>query len=261
MSAPDAYRPDQFALSGAWNFRDVGGMRTVDGSRTRSGVLYRSSALTHLTDAGRADLTGFGVQHVFDLRSAAELQRDGSDRTPDSVSVHGVPYALPAADAVDPVRAAENAPHERQDRATSAREYMSESYRGFPTLPGARIAIASVIGTIASSGSSVLVHCAAGKDRAGWTVATVLRAAGVAEDDIVADYLRSNDAIEPLRRHILDHIDDAGDLDDDLLGVHEEYYRGGLESMHSTYGSFENYLDWLGIDSDTVAGLRRALIV
>ncbi|KQU04005.1 hypothetical protein ASG56_11300 [Rhodococcus sp. Leaf7] len=248
-SAESTVPDDQFHLAGAWNFRDTGGLRTTDGSRTRSGVLFRSSALTHLTDDGRRALTDLGVTDVFDFRGEAEVRRLGSDRTPASVRVHAVPY-IPT----------EAAPHERTTRAATAREYLDGAYRAFPTLPGARIAIRSVVDAV-SGGSAVLAHCAAGKDRAGWTVATVLRAAGVVEDDIVADYLRSAAAVDPLRQHIVDHADvSADDLDDDLLGVREEYYRAGLDAMTAAHGSFEGYLDWLGIDADSVAALRRALV-
>jgi protein-tyrosine phosphatase len=246
----DGSEPGQFHLHGAWNFRDTGGLRTSDGGRTRSGLLFRASALTHLSDEGRATLAGLGVSDVFDLRGDAEVTRWGSDRAPDTVTVHRVPY----------IAAERDAPHERGVPATTARGYLDGAYRAFPTLPGARVAIRSVVEAL-SSGTSSLVHCAAGKDRAGWTVATVLRAAGVVEEDIVADYLRSNAAVAPLRRHILDHDEVApADLDDDLLGVREEYYRAGLEAMTTAHGSFDNYLDWLGLDHDAVTRLRNALV-
>lgn len=251
-TAPDDR--DQFHLEGAWNFRDLGGLRTRDGSVTRGGVLLRSSALTHLTDAGQRTLGDLGVAHVFDFRSSAEVRRYGSDRAPDGIRVHAVPYALERTDA-------DAAPDDGPQRPSSAREYLDTAYRAFPTLPGARIAIASVIDVVATGSSPALVHCAAGKDRAGWTVATVLRAAGVAEEDILADYLRSNDAVDPLRRHIETHSDEPPtELPVDLLGVREEYYRAGWEAMTLAHGSFEGYLDWLGIGRDTLDALRTVLV-
>lgn len=246
--------PDQFRLSGAWNFRDLGGLRTADGSVTRTGAVFRSSELTRLTESGRAELDRLGVRDVFDFRGTAEVERYGSDQVAESVTVHAVPFVNV------PVIGADAAPHEPDRRVFDARGYLTDTYRAFPTLDGARIAVASVLRAVATSETPVLLHCAAGKDRAGWTAATVLRTAGVVDDDILADYLVSNSAVEPLRRHVLDHGAPADKLDDDLLGVREEYYRAGLDAMTEAHGSFDNYLDALGIDADVVAGVRRSLV-
>ncbi|WP_068152259.1 tyrosine-protein phosphatase [Rhodococcoides corynebacterioides] len=250
-------------LDGAWNVRDVGGLRTDDGGTTRPGVLLRSSELTRLTDPGRAGLDRLGVRDVFDFRGAPEVERFGADRTPPSVRVHAVPFvdAVAVEPDTEPAPAeARSAPHEPDRRVTDARGYLLDTYRAFPTRPGARVAVGSVLRTVAAGEGAVLVHCAAGKDRAGWTVATVLRAAGVADEDILADYLRSNDAVTALRNHVLSHGVPPEQIADDLLGVREEYLRTGLDAVDAAHGSFENYLDWLGADADLLAGLRRTLV-
>ena len=59
----------------------------------------------------------------------------------------------------------------------------------------------SVVGavrTIATAQGAVLVHCAAGKDRAGVVVALALDAAGVDRDMIVADYLATAERIDAI---------------------------------------------------------------
>lgn len=248
--------PNQFRLSGAWNYRDVGGLRTTDGSVLRAGVLHRASALQRLDDDGRAALTELGVTDVFDLRGDAEIRREGADQVPPSVRVHSVPYWNAPA---------ETAPHEapRVVDEGAAIDHMMRSYTSFPTLEGAGAAIRGVVETIVSRGGGVLVHCAAGKDRAGWTVATILRAAGVTENDVLADYLRSNDAVEPLREQVKSVWGDSpqvANLTDAMLGVREEYYRAGLAEVDRRHGSFDGYLDHLGIDADARADLRRALL-
>ena len=40
----------------------------------------------------------------------------------------------------------------------------------------------------------MLVHCAAGKDRTGIAIALVLRLLGVGHDEVLADYLLTNEA-------------------------------------------------------------------
>ncbi len=60
------------APEGAFNFRDLGGARTVDGRQVRRGLVYRCGALYGLTCAGWDAVADLGVRTVFDLRAAHE---------------------------------------------------------------------------------------------------------------------------------------------------------------------------------------------
>ncbi len=116
---------------------------------------------------------------------------------PEGVEVHLLPF--PDVSAVDG-----EAPHEAtfqkmmtekpddEDIAVAAGRFMTEEYLRFPTLGGAQRAVRQVISLLAD-GRPVIAHCFAGKDRTGFTVATVLEAVGVDRDAILADFLRSND--------------------------------------------------------------------
>ena len=75
---------------------------------------------------------------------------------------------------------------------------LENAYTRFPVLEGGQIALAHAIRLVADTTGGVLIHCTAGKDRAGWITAALLRA-GVSDADVLADYLRSNEAIPPLR--------------------------------------------------------------
>ena len=90
----------------------------------------------------------------------------------------------------------------------------------------------------------VIAHCFAGKDRTGFTVATVLEAVGVDRDAILSDFLRSNEAVPRLRDSILESIrnraEDGTDeivtfaearLTDEVLGVREEYLDAARRSI------------------------------
>jgi hypothetical protein len=66
------------ALTGAFNFRDLGGLPTVGGRRTRPGLLFRSDTLQALTEADVAHLVrSLGVMLVMDLRDADEAVEQG----------------------------------------------------------------------------------------------------------------------------------------------------------------------------------------
>ncbi|WP_187344487.1 tyrosine-protein phosphatase, partial [Aldersonia kunmingensis] len=56
MTRADTSTHDQFRLSGAWNFRDLGGLRTDDGASIAPGLVFRSSHLALLDVAGQRSL-------------------------------------------------------------------------------------------------------------------------------------------------------------------------------------------------------------
>jgi protein-tyrosine phosphatase len=258
-------------LSGAWNFRDVARTAAV-----RPGLLFRSSELSKLDDAGRRALIELGIGDVADLRSPAELARRGGGAVPDGVAVHNLPFPE-----VSHSHEGE-APHEsswnkmmteysEEEPAVAARRWMTAEYERFPTLGGARQAVRQVI-TMLGEGKPVLVHCFAGKDRTGFAVAVALEAAGVPSEDILADYLRSNDAVGPLRDAILTTMRDRegvtdevvsfaeSRLTDEVLGVREEYLVSSRRILDETHGGLAGYLAAAGVDEQTVTRMRSRLL-
>ncbi|QRY52840.1 tyrosine-protein phosphatase [Mycolicibacterium septicum] len=258
-------------LSGAWNFRDVAEITGI-----RPGLLYRSSELSRLSDIGREEFRQIGITDVADLRSGREVQRHGPGQVPDGVSIHLLPFHPDDSSNQD-------APHEStfqrvmsespgdEDVSESAKRYMTEVYEEFPTLPGAHIAVRQVI-SLLSQERPVIAHCFAGKDRTGFTVATVLHAAGVDNDLVIADFLRSNDAISPLRERILENVRNRAEgtpevitfaearLTDEVLGVREDYLAAAWKKLDAAYGSVGGFLDAAGVSAEDLAALRSGLL-
>ena len=154
----------------------------------------------------------------------------------------------------------------------AAARFMTEEYERFPSLPGAQTAVRQVISMLADE-RPVIAHCFAGKDRTGFTVALVLETVGVHRDAIVADFLRSNDAVPQLRERILESIRNRAEetttpeivtfaearLTDEVLGVREEYLAAAKRTIDAEYGSTAGYLEALGVTADQVSRLRQAL--
>src|SRR5690606_1794548 len=141
---------DQFALSGTFNFRDVGGLRTADGATVRAGVLLRSAQLSGLDAQGLMTLRELRVTDVHDLRGHAEIAHIGHDPPPAGVPLHVPPFDS---------RMDEAPPHEAA--TASAKAHMLEVYRQFPVLPEAHTAITRLAGSIVAGQGAALVHCAA----------------------------------------------------------------------------------------------------
>jgi protein-tyrosine phosphatase len=257
-------------LSGAWNFRDVSEQTGI-----APGLFFRASELSRLDDDGRAALSGFGVTDVADLRTLRELERHGPGLVPAGVDIHHLPF-------IETVAPDGEAPHEHafqrmmteksdgESVGAAAARYMTEEYARIATAPLAQRAVRKVV-TLLGSGHRVLAHCFAGKDRTGFTISVVLGAAGVDRDAIMADYLRSNDAVPQLRESILATMRERAAetpevlelaearLTESVLGVRAEY----LDAAHSTiadeYGSLDGYLSAAGVTPDELARLRSAL--
>jgi protein-tyrosine phosphatase len=70
-------------LAGAFNFRDLGGLRAGPLRRVRDGVLFRSDTLQALTDDDVTRLVDrLGVELLVDLRLGPETVSQGADRWP-----------------------------------------------------------------------------------------------------------------------------------------------------------------------------------
>ncbi|ABL06664.1 tyrosine-protein phosphatase [Mycobacterium ulcerans] len=268
-------------LPGAWNFRDVADSTAA----LRPGRLFRSSELSGLDDQGRAALRRFKITDVADLRSSREVARRGPGQVPAGVDVHLLPFPDLADDQAG---TDDNAPHETAfkglltdgDAGESseaidqvAARYMADEYRQFPMRTGAQRAVHRVF-TLLAAGRPVLTHCFAGKDRTGFVVATVLEAVGVDREVILADYLRSNDAVPQLRDRVSEMIRERTDveltpevvtftkarLSDGVLGVRPEYLAAAWQTIDETFGSLDGYLADSGITEADRHQLRSALL-
>lgn len=257
-------------LSGAWNFRDV-----AEETGVRPGRFFRSSELSSLDDVGREVLRRLGITDVADLRSAREVERHGPGAVPEGVQVHLLHFHEVSA-------VNSEAPHETafqkmmtekpddEDISIAAGRFMTEEYQRFPTLAGAQRAVRQVVSLLADD-RPVIAHCFAGKDRTGFTVATVLEAVGVDRDAVLADFLRSNNAVPQLREQILRSVRERTEtaeevtfvearLTDAVLGVREEYLAAARRTIEDNYGSLRGYLAASGLTDDDVARLRSALL-
>ncbi|MFC7659706.1 tyrosine-protein phosphatase [Pseudonocardia benzenivorans] len=75
MTNADPFRTD---LPTFTNFRDVGGLRTVDGRTLRSGVLFRSDSVQDITEAEAEVLVDkLGLRYLIDLRTGPEAVQQG----------------------------------------------------------------------------------------------------------------------------------------------------------------------------------------
>lgn len=232
-------------LTGSYNFRDIGGYPASDGRTVGWGQVFRSDAVHRLTESDLEQLRPLGVRTILDLRSSREIAVGGSGlihAEPDVRVVH-IPFGRIGEEA-DP-----NWPTLTLD----------ELYRGIVT--GARSSLATVMTTLAETDAPALVHCAAGKDRTGVSVALLLRLLGVDDQTIVADYLltESNFLIfrDQLPPEALQHL---ANIPDELLRVDADVLIAALALVDAEFGSTEAYLLGGGVTPQSIEQLRERLL-
>jgi protein-tyrosine phosphatase len=181
--------PPRLRLAGAHNFRDLGGLPTADGRRTRAGLLFRSDALFALTDDDVEALRGLGISTVVDLRAPSEIDRDG----------HG-PFVAPPVRYVNHILFGDPAFLTSDD----LERWDSDVGGGYlDGLEATREAAIAVLDLMVQPDSLPLVfHCNAGKDRTGVVAAIVLGCVGVTREAIVTDYLVTDEAMERILARI-----------------------------------------------------------
>ena len=109
-----------------------------------------------------------------------------------------------------------------------------------------------------------LFHCTTGKDRTGWASASMLMLLGVSDDDVMREYLLTNDQLLPALRPAIDRFASVGgdpELLRRVLGVAPEYLDSALDEMRKRYGTIEGYFsDGLGLGAEVQTALRDAFV-
>jgi len=235
-------------LEGCVNFRDLGGWRTGDGRRVRSGLLFRSDALHRLTPADLARVRGeLGLRTLIDLRSGHEVSSEGCGPLAEPpTAYHHLPFFDgPARD-----------PGRQRPEGGLAAIYLA-------MLRFARAPIARALETLAASPGAAVFHCAAGKDRTGVLSAVVLGAVGVVEDDIVEDYALTRRALPRILERL--RASDAYDyvfseLPPETLHAEPETMQSLLSRVRGEWGSLREYALEAGASEATLGALSKRLL-
>ncbi|MBB5120816.1 protein tyrosine phosphatase [Streptomyces eurocidicus] len=252
-------------LTGVRNFRDLGGLPAADGRRVRPGVLFRSGHLAHATESDTRFLGSLGLHTVFDFRNAADIELDGVDVELTGVRQVNIPLNDPAdgAEFWRMVRARDLTRLRDALSGTRGVDRMTETYREIITTRTAEQG--RVLHTLAEDAVPALMHCAAGKDRAGLSIAVTLLALGATRETVEADYLKSN---APHRRHRMHLAEGAGaaelevaELLSPMFEARAEYLAVAFATIDEIWGTTERYLTkGLGFDGADRERLRDRLL-
>lgn len=236
-------------LSGASNFRDLGGYVADAGRKVRRLRLLRSDHLANLEPQDLSMLAarlGEGVR-VLDLRGVAE--REQAACAIPAATVHSLPIEPTIVQKLTDLL-------EAGHRITAADTValMEETYRGFVRANTPRFA--SLFAHVLDEHEApVVFHCTAGKDRTGFAAALILRSLGVSEEDVMRDYLLTNERLKMPDASRYGLTPEVGKV---LWRVQPEFLQAAFEAVQADYGGLEGYFrEGLGLRDAERERLRQ----
>ncbi len=212
--------------------------------------MFRSDTPAGLTDHDMSTMGNLGIDTACDLRYGDERVREPS-RFLDTTSVEVLELGFddrPEASFLDSFET-------QDDAADAARMYLTENYRKYPFMyaPAYRTIIERL-----ADGRKLVVHCTAGKDRAGFAAAIILSALGVDRESVLADYLLTNRYWDRGGREQPGMDAETTAM---IFSAREEYIAGAFEAVENAHGSVDAYIrDCVGANAETLAQLRAACL-
>ena len=240
-------------VEGAANVRDLGGLPAAGGvARVKPGMLFRGDSPHRLT---AESLKKFGGLRTFvDLRGEDEVKSLPPTPLPAGAEVVHFPWRPP-------------------NVATSVMGGIAEmSYIPIRDLyeqfvEANRDYLARTVELLADPKRlPAYIHCFAGKDRAGITVAVILELLGTPDEAIVADYTMTDEVSDQFNKLIDDELDRMGvsveeraKINPDIVRAPADQMAAFLDIMRARWGSAEKLVTDAGVGAERIDALRRNL--
>jgi protein-tyrosine phosphatase len=253
-------------LEGTANTRDIGGYLTSDLSTLRWGQIIRSENLSRLTDNDFQKLEEIGVKTVIDLRTNKEHDRSPTvwlgDHSPQF-------FHFPVGDSSNEWFNAtrkmmkRNKFTEEQSSALMVDGYRMIVEEGPPSYKK----VMEVV--LDQSNWPILIHCNAGKDRAGVAVTLILEALGVDRETIMEEFLLTNEIARIEEKSVLlakqgkkqrrNGKGPSASAWFPIIGVQPEMLEAFYTSVDDKYGSMDAFLNEMGVDQEARRTLAASL--
>jgi len=250
---------DSVRLEGAPNFRDLGGLTTMDGRRVRPRILFRSEGPAYFNENDVTTLRGLEIRTVCDLRSDGERSAQPNRWCSES-SLLNIDIAIDVRvignKAWDLMRA--------DPTVAGGRAAMVYNYRAMGR--SMEVPFRKLIDhLLAQRNVPVLVHCTGGKDRTGVMIALLLQALGVLVEHIEADYVLSSKYTGGTRfsAALRKMFDDLGIVDPPpellalVVGVEAPYLKVAMDEILRGMDTLDRFFEErIGLDKNRRAALQ-----
>ena len=222
-------------LSGSYNTRELGGIRTSDGGTTKNFVYWRSDVPTTLTEKDIEKLVSSRITTIIDMRTELETEK-APDKLAETAGFGY--YHFPITEGSGVPESLEDVPLSYMDIALAE------------NMP-------NVMKVLAEAESGVLFHCTAGKDRTGVVAAIILMLCGAERAAIVDDYVVSREYNkERLNAFLAAH----PEVDRNIVLANEKSMNGFIDLFTQRFGCAESYFEYIGLSSEQTDMIRNKLM-
>jgi protein-tyrosine phosphatase len=233
------------ALEGMLNVRDLGGFRTKSGQLTRSRVFLRGDAPYRISDSARQHIIDSGLTAVIDMRYPHEVaQRPNRFAHVDGVAFEIIPLYV------------------ETSFFSMIRQLRDGGSWYCSILDNGGDPIRKIITAMAQADGMCLLHCYLGKDRTGIVTALLLELMGVHEDDIIADYMVTQERLLPVQPELASirpfFVSKA--QFEAIMDTRLDYITTLLQHLHRTHNTAEDYVRSIGVDDAVIAALRQKFL-
>ena len=224
------------------NLRDMGGLVCSDGRRIKSGMIFRSPVLNTESETDIAYLESLGLDEIIDFRSTEEIK----ERPDPEIKVcryiaapvfDGRKYKYIVVTNAAKVRCL----FLRGKRIDRLKQNKLDSYEEMPFSP----AFGRIFEAM-DKGKRFIFHCTEGKDRTGIAAMLIELVLGRNENEILSEYLLSNELRPNKNREWLKYLGCPRRLIDDIAyceSTHEELMNLAKNAVLKKYTNFDEYLE------------------
>ena len=226
------------------NFRDLGGLPTIDGKKVKAEYFYRSSGLYLLNEQEKHELTQMGIRAVLDLRTKQEIQRKPDPDLPGIKMLQHSGVVSKGGEDID------FSPKGMMKTGKDAAEQKAKLTAYYQEMPFGNQAFQVMFDEIKAGDVPILFHCATGKDRTGVAAMLLLLALGCDDETVFQDYIYSNECRKPfidgsMKGH-KEQIAKNPELQELLQmkdGVSEKIGRDVIANIHHRYPDLNEFFE------------------
>ncbi len=249
----------QVYLRSVHNFRDIGGVTTVDGKHIKEKMLFRSASPDNITGRDIRKMHELNIKTIVDLRAPGETGR--KNKKFEGIQTVSLPldFERTTRERLIPLIKQKNAYNLIDDLIGSL--YLE-------ILDGSVSVFRDIVDLLLEpSRCPMLIHCHAGKDRTGIISALIQMALGADQQSIIEGYMASNEALLPSykRRLIISKILYLGFLPANnilyAITVRSNNIESVIERVITFYGGIEGYLKSSGPGMSDFKELRERFVI
>lgn len=249
------------------NTRSLSYLTNKENKRIKDNLIIRSDNLSLLDDDDINTLKNeYKLKHIIDLRTIREASKD-----PDR-SIYDVNYILNSILEDDKIGITKNDKEETNDSFIMKLQeegleksllFMDNIYKNLIHSKHAVAAYKKFVEYLVNLDGTILYHCSAGKDRAGFATFIILASLDFDLDVIFNDYLYTNDCYKnKINAECIRFGEDYRGILECVYGVKREYLATAIAEIEESYKSIDNFLfECLGVTKEIKNKLKEKYLV